>query len=129
MPSDTNKNFYYCCPSGWRSIGRKKVQVIGTGWKNIETNRMTCPEDRKVLACGPKPEGEVKCCPQTHEWLPDKGRDTCPVGSMASGVDVGFMQRLGVRGKQQDNLGLKLLLIGLVFSTLVGAGVFLLTRS
>ena len=114
QPADTKNKYHYCCPDGYKSIGRKNVQAAGTHWRNIKTSRMVCP-DNDVMACGPKPTGDVVCCPQTHAWKPNKGPNSCPRLKVGSGADAAFLARLQLQTATREPIENKLGMIGLPF--------------
>jgi len=114
QPADEAKKFYYCCPDGYKTISKKGVQRAGTHWQNIKTTRMVC-SDNDVMACGPKPAGDVVCCPQLHAWKPNKGPKSCPMVQVGQGTDAAFLARLQLQTASQEPIGSKLGMIGLPF--------------
>jgi hypothetical protein len=127
QPADKVKKYFYCCPEGYKSIGRDAVQAAGTGWQNIKTSRMVCSAGSKIMSCGPKPAGDVVCCHQLHQWRPNKGPNSCPMAEMGSGSDAAFLARLQLQtdaqGADQGALGRRLGMIGVPF--LIATAIFM----
>ena len=118
QPADTPHKYFYCCPTGYRAISRKKVQARSTHYKNIKTSRMLCPDDPDLLACGPKPSENVVCCPEVHKWVV-RGQE-CPMPELPQGMDMEFLNHLRLsRQSNQDNIGAKLMIMGIPFTVVL----------
>ena len=84
QPADEVKRFYYCCPDGYKTISKKGVQAAGTNWQNITTTKMVC-SNNDVMACGPKPTGDVVCCPSCMPGSQIGGQKAVPWFKLVKG--------------------------------------------
>lgn len=117
QPADTPKKYYYCCPTGYRYKTARGIQKVRTSRK-VRLNTMDCPgEDPMILACGPKPTGNVKCCPRTQQWI--SAIKDCPIPDPRRGLDIEFLQRLNLPFIQQAGPGKQLLIIGIPIALIV----------
>jgi hypothetical protein len=110
QPADKMGRFYYCCPGGFQSMTPRQIQTVRMT-SRVKLRQMKCNVEPGVQACGPKPEGDVKCCPRTHQWLASSGE--CPMPSARTGYDIPFLQRLRLPGKAEGSLGKKLAIVGI----------------
>ena len=117
QPADEPQKYYYCCPTGYRYKTAKGIQAIRTS-KKVHLNAMDCPgEDPMVLACGPKPSGDVKCCHRTNEWI--SAIKDCPIPDPRSGLDIEFLQRLNLPFTQRAGPGRQLLILGIPIALII----------
>ncbi len=121
QPPDTSDKYFFCCPDGYKSISRKSVQSAGTNWKNIKTTRMLCKADPDLMACGPKPTGDVICCPQERKWRSNKGAESCPMPEVRQGADAAFLARLQLQTGAQGSQGTSLTMLGIPFLIAIAA--------
>jgi len=117
QPADEPKKYYYCCPSGYRYKTAGGIQKVRTS-SRVRWNEMDCPgEDPMILACGPKPTGEVQCCYRTRQWLPKT--EDCPIPDPRSGLDIDFLQRLNLPYHQRANVSKQILILGIPIALII----------
>jgi len=102
IPADEKSYVYLCCPSGVKRVHRKAFQSYGAGGYSAY-NQLCKGDSPDVIACGPKPPGDVVCCQNIRQWRQNRGPDSCPIGEAASGLDYDFLARIGAIRPQQNN--------------------------
>lgn len=126
-PNKKKFKMHYCCPGGYRTVDPRTIQGVGSSMK-ITAAYLNCSAPSSMMSCGPKPEGEVKCCPEIHKWIP-KSQEECPMPEGRSGLDIDFLRRLRLQGKAAPETSRKLLMIGIPMGLAAIALIFLIARS